>query len=105
MIYGEIGKYPIIAKIKMRMIKYVIKLTKGNGNKLSEIFLKTMTKDNVNTYKWLEGIKKILRDTGYPFLTTQIHNIHLHTADIKQTLIDQALQDLNTDSSKCTYYK
>jgi len=83
MIYCDNGKYPIIAKIKMRMIKYVIKLTKGNGNNLSEFFLKTMTKDNVDTYKWLVGIKKILRDIGSPFPDSQIHNIHPHTADIK----------------------
>ena len=45
MIYGEIGKYPITAKIKMRMIKYTIRLTKGEGKKWSEILFKAMIND------------------------------------------------------------
>ena len=33
MIYGEIGKFPNSVKIKMRMIKFLVKLTRGNGKK------------------------------------------------------------------------
>ena len=106
MIYGEIGKYPISVKIKMRMIKFLVKLTKGNGNKLSEIMLRAMIDSDTNTttFKWLNGIKTILRETGYPYLIPQIRNIQHHTSAIQQTLIDQSLQNLNTDSSKCWYY-
>ena len=35
----------------------------------------------------------------------QIRNIQHHTSAIQQTLIDQSIQNLNTNSSKCTYYK
>ena len=106
MIYGEIGKYPITAKIKMRMIKYTIRLTKGEGKKWSEILFKAMINDtNTNSYRWLNCIKNILRETGFPMLTHQMYNIQRHAKTIQQTLIDQTLQELNTDSSKCTYYK
>ena len=106
MIYGEIGKYPISVKIKMRMIKFLVKLTKGNGKKLSEIMLRAMidNETNTTTFKWLNGIKTILRETGYPYLIPQIRNIQHHTSAIQQNLIDQSIQNINTDSSKCLYY-
>ena len=105
MIYGETGKYPLGVKIKMRMLNFTVKLVRGEGKKISEILLKSMLNDRTNEYKWLSGIKRILTETGFPYLTQQIPNIQHHNNMIQQILIDQSLQNLNTDSSKCTYYK
>ena len=106
MIYGELGKYPIAVKIKMRMLKYIIKLMEGEGNKLSEIIFTVMMKDDEEgiTYKMINGIKSILNNTGLTYLVNQLHNIKPHIRMIEQILIDQSIQALNTDSSKCKTY-
>ena len=53
MVYGEIGKHPIIVDINMWMISSSKVLTEGRGNKYSEILFKIIKNDtiNANTFK------------------------------------------------------
>ena len=90
----------------MRMMKYTTTLLEGDGNKMSEIMFNIMTNDDRQgiKYKWLTSVKNILNDTGYTFLGTQLYNIKPHLKSIEQILIDQATQQLNTDTFKCKNY-
>ena len=52
----------------------------------------------------ITGVKSILNNTGFTYLMNQLHNIKPHIRMIEQILIDQSIQALNTDSTKCKMY-
>ena len=98
MIYGETGKFPLKVKVKMA------RLMEGEGQKWSEMLLRTMLNTEGLEYKWISGITNILHYTGHSYLVQQLGNIRLHLKSIEQTLVDQSLQELNTDAMKCKSY-
>ena len=68
-VYGEVGKYPIVHRIYTRMIAFWIKISEGKASKLSSIMYKLIYRLHQNgSYQspWLTRIKKILSDSGNP---------------------------------------
>lgn len=66
-VYGEVGKYPIIHRVHHRMISFWIKISEGKQTKLSSIIYKLIFKLHVDgTYDspWLICIKSILCNSG-----------------------------------------
>ena len=59
MVYAEIGKYPCSIEIKMRILRFTIKLTEGSGEKFSEILFDHMNKNENESYKWIKGLRDI----------------------------------------------
>ena len=105
MVYSEIGKYPCSIAIKVRILSFTKKLLEGSGEKFSEILFGHMCKNENESYKWIKGLRDILHETGFSFLTNNLQNLPNYLPLIYQTLKDQASQSLNTDSSKCTFYR
>ena len=69
MVYGEVGKYPIIHSVNKRMISFWANISEGKSSKLSSIMYKIIYKlhlDGSYHSPWLMHIKKILCNTGHP---------------------------------------
>lgn len=65
MVYGELGRYPLIINIKVRMISFWGKLINSQNSKLSSKLFHVL-----KNYKnpWCESIKNILDDCGLSYL-------------------------------------
>ena len=66
-VYGEVGKYPVVHRIHLRMISFWIKVSEGKPTKLSSIIYKLIFKLHVDgSYDspWLMCIRNILCDSG-----------------------------------------
>ena len=69
-VYGEVGKYPVIHHVYSRMIAFWIRISEGKSSKLSTIMYKIIYKLHLKgTYNspWLLCIKHILCNSGNPF--------------------------------------
>ena len=112
MIYGELARYPLCVKVKIRMLNFWIRLLKGKESKLSYIlysFLHSLTQINNYNFKWVECIQNILHECGlsYVWLTHNVDNEKWILNVVKQTLIDQFQQNWVSDcnaSSKGLIY-
>ena len=68
-VYGEVGKYPVVHRIYQRMISFWVKISEGKISKLSSLMYRIIYKLHLNgTYDspWLMCIKKILCNSGNP---------------------------------------
>ena len=68
-VYGEVGKYPIVHSVYKRMIAFWTKISEGKASKLSSIMYRLIYKLHLNgSYHspWLMCIKKILCNSGNP---------------------------------------
>ena len=68
-VYGEVGKYPIVHRIYTRMIAFWVKVSEGKASKLSSIMYKLIYRLHlVESYQspWLMCIRQILCDSGNP---------------------------------------
>lgn len=97
MIYGELARYPLCVKVKIRMLNFWIRLLKGKESKLSYILynvLHSLTQINNYNFKWVECIQNILHECGlsYVWLTHNVENEKWILNVVKQTLIDQFQQ-------------
>ena len=66
-VYGEVGKYPVIHRVYVRMISFWIKISEGKSTKLSSIMYKLIYKlhlDSSYDSPWLISIKNILYNSG-----------------------------------------
>ena len=70
MIYGELGRFPLEIRVKLRMIAFWSKLVL-NENKLSSVLYRLMyllkTKHQYS-FKWLNHIESIFNSTGMGFI-------------------------------------
>ena len=65
--YGEVGKYPVIHRVHVRMISFWIKISEGKSTKLSSIIYRLIYKlhlDSSYDSPWLISIKDILYNSG-----------------------------------------
>jgi hypothetical protein len=97
MIYGELGRFPLIIHIRTRMIAYWARLLHGKHTKLS----KTMYTCLHNLYisgqyvsPWVADIKKILDDCGYSNIWQQQNFVSVEwlKMSVEQRLKDQFIQ-------------
>ena len=113
MVYGELGRYPLLLQVKVRMVSFWHRLV-TNNHKIASICYKLMYQlhcmdDNVS--QWLLFTKKILDDVGKSFIwLSQGQNISndLLKLQVKQSLRDQFIQQWSSDiftSSKCCNYR
>ena len=70
MVYGELGRFPIEIRVKLRMVSFWGRLL-NNENKLSSTLYRLMlslkVKNNVN-FKWINFVESIFNDTGMSFI-------------------------------------
>lgn len=66
MIYGELARYPLCVKVKIRMLNFWIRMLKGKELKFSYIyciiFLHNLTQHNNYNFKCVECIQNILHE-------------------------------------------
>ena len=66
-VYGEVGKYPVVHQVHLRMLSFWIKVSEGKQTKLSSIIYKLIYKlhlDGSYDSPWLMCIKNILCNSG-----------------------------------------
>ena len=66
-VYGEVGKYPVVHRVHMRMISFWIKISEGKPTKLSSIIYRLIYKlhlDGSYDSPWLTSVKNILYKSG-----------------------------------------
>ena len=111
-VYGELGRYPLIITIKKRMISYWIRTLVGKETKLSHVMLQKLTMlQNSRSYssKWTSCIKSILDTCGLSYIwncETPVSVDWLKSA-VTQSLNDQFLQNWRQDlesKSSCDFY-
>ena len=113
-VYGEVGKYPVVHRIYQRMISFWAKISEGKISKLSSLMYRIIYKLHQNgTYNspWLMCIKKILCDSGNPnFWSDQdlLSPKNYMKNDILLNLRDQFLQEWQVEvfqNRKCVAYR
>ena len=73
-VYGEVGKFPIVHTVYARMIAFWVKVSEGKQSKLSSLMYKIIYKLHLNgnyNSPWLLCIKQILCNSGNPFFWYQ----------------------------------
>ena len=101
MIYGELGRYPVEIDIKIRIISFWAKIICGKQSKISCIMYSLShhlySQQNFDI-KWIKCLEKILNETVFSNIwqTQTFKSIEWLKQSIKQTLLDQFLQDWNS---------
>ena len=101
MIYGELCRYPVEIDIKIRIISFWAKIICGKQSKISCIMYSLShhlySPQNFDI-KWIKFLEKILNETGFSNIwqTQTFKSIEWLKQSIKQTLLDQFLQDWNS---------
>ena len=106
-IYGELGRFPLLINIKIRMINFWSRIVTSDNSKLTKILYSLVCKDNRNP--WVKCVRNILNECGlsYIFENNDFLNRKWLKAKVSQTLKDQNLQkwsDLLCNSSKAINY-
>ena len=110
LVYGELGRYPLIVNIKCRMLCFWGKLV--SSEKLSsKIYNLTynLYKNGTNGLKWIDFIKKTFDEIGLSFIFTNQLEINPNWIKVhaKQILCDQFVQRWRGDianSSRSHFY-
>ena len=93
MVLGELGRYPLEVRVKLRMVSFWIKLLQ-NESKLSSILYRLMlslSKKTKYTFKWIKYVESIFNDIGMGYIfQNQIG--YCNSGLIKQILSDQFVQ-------------
>jgi len=113
MVYGELGRYPIFVKVKLRMISFWCCLLDGNGQKISSLLYKLLYINYVKygfECKWLSFIKSIFDDCGMSniWYSQSLYPKEWILLSVEQRLKDQFKQKWWTEinmSSKGLCYK
>ena len=110
MVYGELGRYPICIKVKLRMISFWCSLLDGNGQKISSLLYKLLYVNYGFEWKWLSFIKSILDDCGMSniWYSPSVYPKEWILLSVEQRLKDQFEQKWCTEinmSSKGLCYK
>ena len=74
MVYGEVGKYPIIHSVNKRMLAFWANISEGKTSKLSSIMYRIIYKlhlDGSYHSPWLLYIKKLLCNSGFPLFWSE----------------------------------
>ena len=109
-IYSETGRYPLSISHNIRCVKYWLKIKHYPMNKIVrqsyECLDRLSSKGNQN---WVSSIRDLLcvNGYGYVWLTGEVGNKTLFFARLKQTLIDNFVQNWNSDMRSdinCSFY-
>ena len=107
MIYGELGRYPILINVKVRMVTFWGRIIIDDGNKLSSKLYKLLY-DTESA--WVKCVKSILYECGMQYIwdSQNFPNIVWLRIHVQQTLIDQFKQKWFSDvfnSPKAANYR
>ena len=115
MVYGELGEYPLIISAQTRMTMFWANICQDSEKpKISNLMYKLLYRLNEeNVYKspWLNCVKTILEDCGFPGIwVSQVIpcSKEWFKQQIKQRLFDQFIQKWAAEisqSSKCLNYR
>ena len=115
MVYGELGEYPLIISAQTRMIMFWANICQDSEKpKISNLMYKLLyrlNKENVYKSPWLNCVKTILEDCGFPGIWgSQVIpcSKECFKQQIKQRLFDQFRQKWAAEinqSSKCLNYR
>ena len=92
MVYGELGRFPLIINIKIRMVTFWAKLHfSSNMNKLAT---KMYNLAYIQNLPWVVFVKNILDDCGLSYLwtTQQMYSVAWVKHTVKRILLDQNMQ-------------
>jgi len=93
MVYGELGRFPLEVKIKVRMILYWCKLV-NNESKLCSLLYRLMLGLKLKTrytFKWVNFLESIFNSSGSGFIFAN-QTGYCDKLYLKQTLCDQFIQ-------------
>ena len=108
MVLGELGRFPIEVKVKLRMISFWSRLIQSES-KLSSILYKLMlslNEQNQHTFKWIKCMESIFNEVGLGY-NFQNQVGYFDKNMIKQILRDQFIQKWHSDinnSSRGQFY-
>ena len=114
MIYGELGRYPLVIKFKLLILGYWYDLANCEANKLSKVcyqVLLTLYKEETMISPWIQYVRNILIECGLQYVwTNQAIGISKEWLKIvaRRTLQDIYIGKWHADmesSSKCFLYK
>ena len=113
-VYGEVGKYPVVHRVYARMISFWTKISEGNSTKLSSIVYRLIYKlhmDGSYDSPWLMCIKRVLCNSGNPnfwfnqeFLTPKMFMKNVVVLQLE----NQFLQDWDSEvyrNRRCITYR
>ena len=109
-VYSETGRYPLSVNHNMRCVKYWFKIKNYPMNRFVrqsyECLFKLSTKGDQN---WVSSVRDLLCSNGYGYvwLTGEVGNKTLFFARLKQTLIDNFIQNWNYNMNSdinCNFY-
>lgn len=112
MIYGEVGRLPLVCYIKARMLSYWANMLISKECKLNKLLytlLLKMHKQNVYTSPWIMSVNKTLDECGMSniWLSQSVPNIKWFKLAIKQKLADLCMQEWHSrllQHSSCVSY-
>lgn len=93
MVYGELGRFPLEVKIKVRMTSYWCKLV-NNESKLCSLLYRLMLGLKLKTryaFKWVNFVESIFNSSGSGFIFAN-QTGYCDKLYLKQTLCDQFIQ-------------
>ena len=112
MVYGELGRFPLLVRVKKQIVAYWAKTLQGRDRKLSYKMLNHLSALHSRqefSSPWLMFVKSVLDQCGLSNVWTDptAHSIEWIKLKLDRTLKDQFLQewrhDLNSKSS-CDFY-
>jgi hypothetical protein len=103
LVYGELGRFPLIIDIKCRMLAFWNKLISSNtlSSKIARL-LYIMNINGTQGFKWIEFVKSTFDEIGLSFMYSDQQYV---SADwlktyAKQILRDQFIQEMELCSGK-----
>jgi len=107
MIDGELGRYPIVLDVKIRILSFWSKLLFGKESKLSLIIYRLcfeMYTVNDANFAWLKNVHNIINECGLAYIwnTQTFINSDWFISLVKQTLKDQYNQLWHSQTENST---
>ena len=114
MVYGEIGRFPLVIDIKIRITSFWIWLKNSKQSKMPAVLYKLCRKlydrYNDNSFIWLQYVKKLFGETGFSYVWENEINFDIQNlkCTLKQRLQEQYIQNWYAtlfESSKAINYR
>ena len=99
MVYGDLGRFPLYVYSSIRVIKYWLKLSKMDYDRLPKQAYLMLHNSNIKgKLNWVNLVKELLQRLGfgYVWLNGGVQNDRCFTNQLKQRLKDWSLQEWNS---------
>ena len=107
LVYGDTGRYPLHVITKSKCIKFWLKLTRLNENRLAKKaynMLLSLQKNNYST--WVDNVRTLLYTYGFGVVweAQSVGSVHIFVKNLKQRLQDCAIQEWHSDTTSRDMY-